>query len=115
MCQIDTVLERGIAQLDIPRNSSTPFQIDRGSRHGDQHACNPDEQGQSNTACQLQDGARGCKDTRSDNSIENQERSTDDSDLPPVVGRAVEDIAFVCAGNIVSKTSITARTEVLHT
>jgi hypothetical protein len=80
---------------NILRNSSTPFQIHRGTCHGDGSSCDPHEERQTNTTTQSQNRCRSGKDTCTDDTVEDQERRTDDADLSTVVWRRVKNIALV--------------------
>jgi hypothetical protein len=90
------ILRRVKGDVDLPRNGSAPFKVDRRARQRNQHARNPDEQGQPDTAGQGEDRTGCRKDTRADDSVEDQAESAEDADLSAAVRCAVEDIAIVC-------------------
>ena len=62
-------------------NASTELEIDCHSGGGNDHTRDPEEEGETDTAGQLQDTTRRGEDTGTDHSVEDQECSTQDANL----------------------------------
>lgn len=62
-------------------DGSAELEIDSRAGKGNQHAGNPDEQRQTDTAGKLQDGAGRGKDASADNPVDDQKDCRDDANL----------------------------------
>lgn len=57
----------------VARDGGAELEVNGHAGGGDEHACDPDEEGEPDAAGEREDGAGGCEDSRADHAVEDEE------------------------------------------